>query len=106
LYGLPGAAWPALRVQVESAGANALERERADRGGEPVTLGKRPGLIVTDGILVLYDDHTLVHMSATAVSEQDIRRAAESLAPADRSLAPPVQADPGDDRCVRLRICR
>ena len=106
MYGRQEAAWPTLRVQVEAAGANALERARADRGGEPFRLGTRPALMGPDGIVVLYDDHTLVRVSGTAVSEQEVRRAAESLEPADPSIAPPVGIDPRDGRCGRLGLCR
>ena len=106
MYGRHESAWPTLRVQVEAAGANALERARADQGGEPVELGTRPALTGPDGFLVLYDDHTLVRVSGTAVSEREVRRAAESLAPADLSIAPPVGIDRRDGRCGRLGLCR
>ncbi len=106
MYGRQESAWPTLRVQIEAAGANALERARADRGGEPLRLGTRPALTGPDGILVLYDDHTLVRVSGTAVSEQEVRGAAESLAPADPSMAPPVGIDSRDGRCSRLGLCR
>lgn len=105
MYGPPGAAAPALRVEAQTAVPNALDRARADGGGELVTLGGRPALIGPGGIRVLYDDHTLVIVSGTALSDMELRRAAESLAPADQSLAPPVEMEQRDGRCTRLGLC-
>jgi hypothetical protein len=105
VYGPPGAAAPALRVEAHTAVPNALDRARADVGGELVTLGGRPALIGQDGIRVLYDDHTLVIVSGTALSDLELRRAAESLKPAPASMAPPLVVDQGDGRCDRLGLC-
>lgn len=107
MYRPTGAAAPALRVEAQTAVPNALDRARADGGGELVTLGGRPALLAPDGIRVLYDDHTVVIVSGTDLSDVELRRAAESLAPADPSMAPPVMSptDPVDNRCQRLGLC-
>lgn len=106
MFGIPGAAWPTLRIQVESPGPKALERARSERGGQLATIAGRPALIGPGGIQLLYDDHTLVSISGTAVSEQDVRRAAESLGPTDPGMAPPATPDRRDGRCDRLGLCR
>lgn len=96
-----------LWVEVQSAGPFPLERQRIDSvdpaSWAPAVPGGRPAVAGDHVVAVLYDDHTLVVLSSSSLSETDLLAAAASLVPGDPSLPTPVASDPG--LCERLGMC-
>ncbi len=73
------------------------------RSWQALELGGRPAVATDHIVAVLYDEQTLVVLSASGLARSDLLAAAASLVPGDPSVPRPVAADPG--LCDGLGMC-